>query len=275
MITDHVTIDGADLAYAATGPATADPVLLLHGYFGSHMSWRHQIRALSEDYRVIAPDWFGWGDSEVAPNYQYGREVDRIAALADALDWETFSLAGHDYGGFIGLGFAERYPERLRRLAILNSRAHGSFVPVWYAIFQLVVWTAWLPLTRWLLYVAPVRSIHLWATRRERRDGAMSDEALASYTSNLTPATLARIFRDYRLPGRPDLAEGLADIRMPTSVIWGDEDRFLDVAIARELADEMPNARLELLEETGHFVTEERPGAVTDRLRRLLERRGG
>jgi pimeloyl-ACP methyl ester carboxylesterase len=55
-------IDGTTLAYAEQGEAGAEPIVLLHGYLGSHRSWRRQIDALAAAHRVLALDWFGWGD---------------------------------------------------------------------------------------------------------------------------------------------------------------------------------------------------------------------
>ena len=59
-----VAIDGLRLSYVETNPRGGQTVVLLHGYLGSHKVWRHQLPVLSERYRVIAPDWFGWGRSE-------------------------------------------------------------------------------------------------------------------------------------------------------------------------------------------------------------------
>jgi pimeloyl-ACP methyl ester carboxylesterase len=63
--------------------------------------------------------------------------VERVGRLLDALGLEAVDLFGHDYGGFLSLGFVQSNPGRVRRLAILNSRAQGTFVPRWYAVFGL------------------------------------------------------------------------------------------------------------------------------------------
>ena len=80
-------IDGTTLAYVEHGDPRREPIVLLHGYLGSHRSWRHQIPPLSATHRVVALDWFGWGDSgrDVSLRYDYDSEVDqyRINPRAD------------------------------------------------------------------------------------------------------------------------------------------------------------------------------------------------
>jgi pimeloyl-ACP methyl ester carboxylesterase len=74
----------------------------------------------------VAPDWPGFGRSEppwTAPTYD--NEVDRIERFVQRLGWQRFNLCAHDYGGFVGLGYVIRHPERVLRLAMLNTRAHG------------------------------------------------------------------------------------------------------------------------------------------------------
>src|SRR5262245_3727958 len=93
-------IDGVELCCLELG--AGEPVRLLHGYPQSHLCWQFHAKELAKTHRVIAPDWFGWGESErsLAITPEYSAEVDRIGLLADALKLDRFNLAGHDYGGF-------------------------------------------------------------------------------------------------------------------------------------------------------------------------------
>lgn len=105
-------IDGRRVHYVDTG--SGEPVLLLHGYPQSSSCWRHQIPALAARHRVIAPDWPGFGRSEPpATSPSYDDEVDRIERLVARLGLERFNLIAHDYGGFLGLGYTLRHPERV------------------------------------------------------------------------------------------------------------------------------------------------------------------
>lgn len=269
----RLSIEGAELACRVAGPPDGDPVLLLHGYLGSGLAWRHQLPALAgAGRRVVAPDWFGWGDSTRTEGASFEADVARIGRIADALVWEGFDLIGHDYGGFIGLGFALTHPERVRRLGLLNSRAHATFRPRWRLIFGGVSALAGAPGLRHLLRLAPVGAIHRWMTRRERREGVISRKAMRSYTRQLDAEAILHIFGDYRVRPRPELAAGLDRLRGPAGIVWGDRDRYLSARIARELAAGLPDAELTWLEGAGHFVMEERPEAVNRALQALLAR---
>jgi pimeloyl-ACP methyl ester carboxylesterase len=117
----------------AVSAGSEEPVLLLHGYPQSASCWRRQIAALGDSHRVVAPDWPGFGRSEPpSAATTYDNEVERIEQFVQRLGWQRFNLLAHDYGGFIGLGYVIRHPERVLRFAVLNSRAHGIFRPWFY-----------------------------------------------------------------------------------------------------------------------------------------------
>lgn len=103
-----------------------EPVLLLHGYPESASCWRHQIPALAQRHRVIAVDWPGFGRSDPPDTpATYENEVGRLDCLVDSLGLRRFNLVAHDYGAFLGLGYVLRHPQKVMRLAVLNSRAQG------------------------------------------------------------------------------------------------------------------------------------------------------
>ncbi len=267
-----VLVDGARLAYVEHGDPTAAPVVLLHGYPANHRSWRHQLPGLAESRRVLALDWLGWGESERRTDlrFDYDTEVARLGHALDALGIEACDLLAHDYGGFLALGFTQRHPARVRRLAILNSRAHRTFVPAWYAIFSAVSLLGRTPLGTRL----PFATINRLGLRGLVRRGVVDKDTLDSYLSWMSTRDgarwLARHFGDYRVPARADLAAGLGTIHCPTAIVWGTADPYLRTSIAEELAEGIPNAELTLLDGVGHFVMEEAPDAVLAALEKLL-----
>jgi pimeloyl-ACP methyl ester carboxylesterase len=274
----HIEVDGARLAYLEVGPAEGEPVVLLHGYPANHRCWRHQIDALSEEHRVLAPDLLGYGDSDrpVDLAFDYETEVARLGRTLDALGLDSCNLFAHDYGGFLSLGFAEANPERVRRLAILNSRAQRSFVPRWYAAFGLVALVGRTPGLRALAARLPLAAANRRALAPLLRRGLIDRELLESYVGWMDRPEgrrwLLHFFGDYRVAVRPELRRRLGEIRCPAAVVWGREDPYLRPGIALELAAEIPNARLTMLEGAGHFVMEERPDEVSEIMLALLQR---
>jgi pimeloyl-ACP methyl ester carboxylesterase len=252
-----------------------EPVLLLHGYPQSASCWRHQIPPLAEHHRVIAADWPGFGRAappDTAPTY--GAEVERIGALADSLRLDRFNLIAHDYGGFLGLGYVQRHPDRVLRLALLNTRAHGIFRPWFYRFSQGQRWAArhWPALLRRL----PVRRLHHLALAPHRAmgcfDARLEDEYLGWMDTTRGRQTFVEFFSNYPVPAVPDLATSLGEIDCPTAIIWGDRDRYIPFATACELAQRIPEATLTRIAGGDHYIMEERPDEVTAALVDLLAR---
>lgn len=272
-----VEVDGARLAYVEHGDPAAEPVFLLHGYPESHLAWRHQIPALAERYRVVAPDWLGWGASErrLDLRFDYDTEVARLGRVLDALGLPSCNLFAHDYGGFLALGFAQRHPERVRRLAVLNSRAHRTFVPRWYAVFGGSSLVGRSPLVGPAARLVPWAGINRVCLRGAVRDGALEQEALDRYLAWIDSPEGARwllhFFGQYRVAARAELSENLERIACPTAVIWGRHDQYLRMSVPEDLAARIPRAELTLVD-AGHFVMEQAPDAVTAALRALLAR---
>ncbi|MFG2679081.1 alpha/beta fold hydrolase [Streptomyces sp. NPDC048392] len=273
-----VTVDGARVACWESGPPDAEPVLLLHGYPADHHCWRHQVPPLSVRHRVIAPDLLGWGmsDRPLHLSFDYDTEVARLGRLLDALELDSVNLVGHDYGGFLSLGFAETHPGRVRRLAILNSRAHATFTRRWYAAFSLVSLAGRSPVLRRPAMRLPYAALHRRSFAPLVRAGHLDAHVLDGYVGWMATAEgrrwLLHYFGDYRTPPRPELRRRLGEIPCPTAVVWGRADPYLSPAIAAGLAEAVPRAELTMLDDAGHWVMDERPAAVTAALGRLLER---
>ncbi|MGW4766630.1 alpha/beta fold hydrolase [Nocardia sp. NPDC004278] len=271
----EVTVDGARLRYVDIGQG--DPLVLLHGWPESHAAWRHQIGPLALSRRVIVPDWLGWGasDRDEALSCDYDSEVERIGRMLDALGLDRVDLACHDYGGFLGSGFVQRHPERVRRFAILNSRAHGVFTLPYYILFGLLTVFARTALLRALLTARPIRWVHRMGLASYVRNGSFDTAQLDRYLAFLNTAAgrrwYAHFWSGYRARIRPELAAGLDAIDCPTTVIWGDRDPAIPMRTAEELADRIPYATLVRIDGS-HFIMEERPDEVTAALQAWLLR---
>jgi pimeloyl-ACP methyl ester carboxylesterase len=266
-------VDGRKVFGVAAG--SGEPVLLLHGYPQSASCWRHQIPALAADHHVVAPDWPGFGRSDppsTPPTYD--NEIDRIERLVRRLGWQRFNLCAHDYGGFIGLGYAIRHPGRVQRLALLNTRAHGIFRP-WFYRFSLGEHRiATHPVLSAVARQLPLAALHHLALTRYRKlgcfDTALEAEYLGWMRTTQGRRTFWEFFAHYPVPAVGWLADGLATVRCPVAVIWGERDPYIPFGTARELADRIPHAGLVRLRGADHYVMEERPREVTDALVGLL-----
>jgi pimeloyl-ACP methyl ester carboxylesterase len=252
-----------------------ESVLLLHGYPQSGSCWRHQVPALARNHRVIVADWPGFGRSakpDSPPTYD--NEVERIGRLADSLGLDRFNLIAHDYGGFLGLGYVLRYPDRVLRLGLLNTRAHSVFRPWFYRFSLGQHWAA--RHTPAIVRRLPLGLLHHLVLTPYRRLRCFDDELEAEYLGWMETREgrhrFVEFFRHYHVPAVPGLAERLDQITCPTAVIWGDRDRYIPFSTARELADRIPDATLTRLAGADHYVMEERAEQVTAALLELLSR---
>ena len=117
-----VEINGIKLHTVIIG--SGEPLMLLHGFPDFWYGWRDIILGLKEKYRLIVPDMRGYNLSdkpEGVENYTLEILVEDIKKLSEALNLGKFSLAGHDWGGPVAWGFAEKYPESLRKLILCNG----------------------------------------------------------------------------------------------------------------------------------------------------------
>lgn len=273
-----LSIDKAKLAYIEEGNPNAETIVLLHGYMGSHLTWRHQIKPLSNKYHVFALDWFGWGHSSRSTElkYDYLTELDRLNRVIDKLEIKSFNLFGHDYGGFLALGFAQNFPQKVKRLALLNTRAHSTFNYQWFTIFGLISFLSKIPFSDWLWQYLPLFTVHKTTISRELKLGFINQEVLNNYISWMNDPKerlfLKQFFSDYSVFTRTELASKLDKVTCPTAIIWGAKDIFLSSRIAKSLASNIVNSELTLLEKTGHFVTEESPDIVEQALATLLSK---
>lgn len=272
----QVTVDGARVAYVEMGPVDGEPVVLIHGYPQSHYMWRHQIPVLAKTHRVIAVDWFGWGESErtLSQPVGYDAEVQRIGRLLDALGIERCNLIAHDYGGYISLGFVIAHPERVLRFGILNSRAHETFSRSGF-------WACWLVASTsrtlpGIVKKLPLEKFHRLGLEPYEQAGIFDKELSDRYVGWMgEPANrewFARFFAGYRLRPRRHELEALAKLEIPTAVIWGDADPWCPNDIADELVATIPGAAITKIPHGMHFIAEHKPAEVTAAILALLDR---
>jgi pimeloyl-ACP methyl ester carboxylesterase len=161
------------------------------------------------------------------------------------------------------------------RLAMLNSRAHRSFVQKWYAIFSITSLLGRSPLAAPLARLLPLEAINRRSLRGVVRAGVIEPEVLDRYLGWISEPDGARwlvhFFGQYRVGERRELGDRLGEIECPTAIVWGLRDAYLRTEVAEELAAQIPNAELSLID-AGHFVMEEAPDAVLGVLKRLLDR---
>jgi pimeloyl-ACP methyl ester carboxylesterase len=244
------------LAYTDSGAGR--PVVLLHGFPLSRAMWREQVSEIGSHYRIIAPDLCGHGESP-APERVYSMDemADDVIELLDTLaPSERVVLGGLSMGGYVALALAARYPERLRGLILLDTRAaadtseaarnrEASAQAVLAANSPSPVLEAMLP---------RLFSKTTLAQRPERV------ELIRSVIEGTSPQGIAGALRGMAI--RPDRRADLAAIAVPTLVLVGEDDLITPPTEVKAMAEAIPHARLEIIPHAGHMAPYENPSAT-------------
>jgi 4,5:9,10-diseco-3-hydroxy-5,9,17-trioxoandrosta-1(10),2-diene-4-oate hydrolase len=240
----------------------AAPVILIHGFGASNWCWRHTIGPLSERRWVLAPDLPGFGLSDKPEGFDYSLSgyARFIIGLMDEMGIGEATLVGNSMGGGVAVTVALLFPDRVRRLVLIDSLGYYRRTFQLYRFFGL-------PIVRDLLMgMAGSRSIGLLLRTRVYHDASRLDDetarrfAVAYRTENGRKAPVW-VYRGLA----PSLAIGPHDIGtigMPTLVIWGENDKILPVSHAARFGADIAGSTTVVLPGTGHVPHEERPEEV-------------
>jgi 4,5:9,10-diseco-3-hydroxy-5,9,17-trioxoandrosta-1(10),2-diene-4-oate hydrolase len=258
----YVQVGDIKTRYWAVGES-GSALILIHGILRFAEDWTHNLEALAQTHRVYAIDLIGYGCTD-KPDIEYRLDdfVAFVRGFMDAVGIERATLIGHSLGGGVAINVAHRYPERVERLVLVAGAGFGQKVHLFFRLASLPV----LP----RLWAHPTRLIMRQAFRQVVYDGDLITDDMVdlAYERFYLPGARAALLKTIRngvtLPGiRREILtlvqEALPSITMPTLIIWGRQDPVLPVAHADIAIERLPNARLHLLDECGHFPMFEHP----------------
>lgn len=270
---EFVDLDGIRLYYYAAGTRGAgEPVVFLHGFPTSGHLWSEVIPQMPEGYRVVVVDLLGYGRSDPprARPLTLRAHAEHVVALFDALGIATACIVGHHLGGGVAQSMAVHWPNRVSRLALVDSVAFTGWpsrdLRLSRALFAVlkVVPAGWLlPITRADMergYADAPRAAH------------SIDKYLRPFISDEGHTVLLRHLRALDARETNALAARLGEIVAPTAVIWGEHDPFLPQKLGMRLAKAIPGATFDVVEGARHYTPEDAPRQVAEILGALLRR---
>jgi pimeloyl-ACP methyl ester carboxylesterase len=265
--TFHDLPTGVRVHLASAGPPDAPPVLALHGWPQHWWSWRLVIAELAGEFRLLCPDLrgLGWSGPPDDDDFRKQRLADDAIALLDVLGLEQVRLAGHDWGGWAAIVAALTAPARFSSLLAM-SIGH-PWVPVKVAARRGWMLAYQLPLAAPFAGEEVIRDGRYVRGMlvKGRRDGRRwTQEELETYVEATREAAHAssKLYRDFLLRElRPGPFAGRRPA-IPATLLIGSREPF------RAFAEDFPG-ELEVVEGTGHFVLEEAPQAVAERIRAM------
>ena len=287
-----LTIDGVNLHYFCGG--SGPPLVLVHGLGSSAaVEFYYNLEPLAAHHRVFAIDLPGFGRSD-KPVLEYTIDL-FVRAVSDLMACEGIGRAavmGVSMGGRVALGLALDSPEKVERLVLVDALGVGA--PRRVLAYSILLTRGLGELTlrgtaRALRQMNPavIRRFWGWYLKRPNRVASIwSDERIANHGTLLaTPEYRAAYLSALRsIAGMRQLRNGvvvedrLAELRMPTLLIWGGHDHIFPASHAQAAKDRIPNGRLEIFHDSGHTPQMEEPDRfnrlVLDFLQKPASRRG-
>jgi pimeloyl-ACP methyl ester carboxylesterase len=252
---------------------SGEPIVLLHGFPEFWYCWSKVIPLLNDDFKLVIPDMRGYNLSDKPKgieNYKVEILVEDIKGLSEKLGFRKFYLAGHDWGGAVAWIFAEKYPELIDKLIILN---------------------------------APHTKIFSQKLRTDKEQQKASSYIFEFYKPNgeqfiiqnnyeqLRKFVFTKRFSDYDKEkyieawSQPGAIEGGVNyyranqsfkewtgiIKVPTLVLWGMKDVFLTAQLLDGLSKYVKDLKIERNEKSSHWITHEAPEFVSSKIREFIQ----
>lgn len=264
----HVDIDGVRVFYRETGPHDAPALLLLHGFPASSQQFRRLMDALGGRYRLVAPDYPGFGHSD-APvpvsaggdfEYSFDRLADIVEKFCEAIALRRFVLYMFDFGGPVGMRVAERHPEWIAGVIVQNANAYEEGLsPMARDLVALEPGAIAEEQLGQLLTLEMTRNQYLGGTADASRvapDGWTLDQHFLDQPGR--KRIQVELALDYRsnVARYPAWQAWLREHRPPALVVWGRNDAFFPEPGAHAYLRDLPDAEVHLLD-SGHFALEE------------------
>ncbi|MCA2211300.1 alpha/beta fold hydrolase [Jidongwangia harbinensis] len=278
----YATVDRQQIFYREAGPADAPAVVLLHGFPTSSFMFRDLIPRLAGRYRVIAPDFLGFGLSDAPPveafDYTFDALAELTAALLARLGVARYAIYVQDYGAPVGWRLALRHPAAVT--AVISQSGNGydeGFVEDFWRDIR-----AYQEKPTPELEATMRAALTLDAIRWQYTAGVPDESLVSPDTWHHDHALVSRpgnaevqltLFRDYATnpPLYPALHAWLRERQVPVLAVWGRHDPIFGPDGARAFARDTGNAEVHLLD-GGHFLLESAGEEVAALIRTFLGR---
>lgn len=280
---NYLQLNGQNYHYLNEGQG--EPVVMVHGNPSWSFYYRNLVSALSSQFQCIVPDHIGCGlsDKPSDKDYHYTLEqrIDDLEALLEHLNIkENITLVVHDWGGMIGMGYAARYPERIKRLVFLNTAAFN--LPK-AKKFPLPLWIC----RNTYLGAVLVRGFNAFSSiasyvgvKRKAMPKAIRRAYVAPFNSWKNRISTLRFVQD--IPLLPhhrnyllveDIAESLNQFQQtPTLICWGLKDFVFDKHFLDVWKIKMPHAQINEFADCGHYILEDASNEVINLIQDFVTR---
>ena len=270
-------IENFSLHYLDAGKG--EPIVMIHGNPTWSFYYRRLVIGLGQSNRIIVPDHLGCGLSDKPQKYPYTLQthIDNLETLLETLTLTDITLAMHDWGGAIGMGYAIRHPQKIKRLIIFNTAAFLSSRIPWQLslcripIFGSVAVRGFNAFAGLAVYMACKH--HKRMTRKVRAG------YLAPYNSYRNRIATLRFVQDIPLhpadrsyPVVKSIQQRLHEFqRLPVLVLWGGKDFCFNQSFLETWKHYFPHAHVHVFKDAGHYVVEDAYERILPLMKKFLQ----
>jgi len=251
-----IAIDGMEVHYRDEG--YGQPIILIHGTGASLHTWDNWTEELKKTFRVIRLDLPAYGLTGPHPENKYTIPYysDFLNKFVDSLKVNNFILAGNSLGGSIAWYYVTENEEKVVLLSLLNSGGFFSQDKGSPLVFEL----ARAPVIKDILrYVTPRFFIKNTLKEVYHDESKLTDKKIDTYRDLILREDNREAFI-YRSKNKSvDYTDRLNEIKIPTQILWGDNDAWIPVENAKLFAEKISNVKVDIMKDTGHIPMEERP----------------
>ena len=261
-----VMVHGHKLAYYEAGKGSV--VILIHGLGADSRHWAANIDALSQNFRVIALDQIGYGQSD-KPLMRYTVEnfSDYLHGFLQAVKIPQASLVGNSLGGWVALDFTLRHPQMVEKLVLVDAAGLRPAAALKLPAGPRMILT---PLnTQWFF--------DLMAANKEWAATDLGPNAFERHVQNGDSYTVASSVAEM-ITGRDFEDKKLGKVHVPTLIIWGSDDVLIPLAMGEQLHKGIADSQMIVIDGTGHIPMVGKPAEFNEAVRKFLNsppHRGG
>jgi pimeloyl-ACP methyl ester carboxylesterase len=276
MLFKYMEVDDLNIFYREAGSDDLPKLLLLHGFPSSSHQYRNLMQVLSSHFHVVAPDYPGFGNSDMPSRDDYSYTFDRTSQVVEKfvnkLGWNRFGLYVQDYGGPVGFRIVSRNPSWLEWLIIQNTNAYEvGFTPVWDGL-RGAYWKSRDPESeKALLPFLEKDTVKAIYTHGHPDPMLISPDNWNMDLQFLERSGARQIqldfFYDYRtnVSLYPEWQAFLRTQRPRTIIFWGQDDIFFTREGGESYLTDLPEAEMHRLN-SGHFAVEDSLSIISDRM---------
>jgi pimeloyl-ACP methyl ester carboxylesterase len=272
-----VELSAGAIAYSESGPADGPPVVLVHGAFVDGTLWRKLVPGLDDTFRCIVPD-IPLGSHRTPMHDDADLSPYALAALIDeflgALKLENVTLVGNDTGGALCQITVTRHPDRIGRLVLTPCDAYENFLPPAFRYLQgLARVPGGIASVALSMRIPAVRRTPLafgWLAKHPIPADVLAGWVAPVIADRDVRRDAAKVLRGISTRYTLEAAAKLRDFGGPTLLAWATEDKFFKPSFAERLAADIPGSRLEWIEDSRTFVSEDQPERLAEEIRKFV-----